>query len=95
MRDDAERREMIEALQMENDLLAVALAALRAELESGRIEPEDPAARTISAERLERLQRAERDLKRLLARLGSGVPGWVLRRTRGFRRLEQRYGAEE
>jgi len=94
MREHEERQALIEALQMENDLLSMEVAALRAELTSGRVEPDDPAARPIAAERLERLQRAERDLKRLLRRLGSGPQGWLLRRRRGFRNLERRYPDE-
>ena len=94
MRDDDEHRALIEALQMENDLLAMEVAALRAELSSGKAEPDDPSALVISTERLERLQRAERDLKRLLRRLGSGPQGWLVRRWRGFRNLERRYPDE-
>jgi len=82
---------LIEALQMENDLLTTEVAALRAELTSGRREEEDPSARRISAERLERLTQAERDLKWLLRRLGAGAPGWVLRRFRGYRLIEARH----
>jgi hypothetical protein len=93
MRDEAADRALLDALQMENDLLSMEIGALRAELGSGRSDPDDPSARTVSAERLEQLQLAERDLKRLLARLGSGVPGWFLRRTRAYRNLEQRHGA--
>jgi hypothetical protein len=89
--EDPDLAALVEALQMENDLLATEVAALRAELASGRREEEDPSARRISAERLERLTRAERDLKWLLRRLGGGTTGWVLRRFRGYQVLEERY----
>lgn len=91
MADDPELEALIEALQMENDLLAMEVAALRAEIGSGRPEQDDPSARRISAERLERLTAAERDLKWLLRRLGGGVKGWVLRRFPGYRTLEARH----
>jgi len=89
--EDPDLEGLVEALQMENDLLATEVAALRAELASGRREEEDPSARRISGERLERLTRAERDLKWLLRRLGGGTRGWVLRHLRGYRVLEERY----
>jgi hypothetical protein len=82
---------LVEALQMENDLLTAEVAALRAELASGRREEEDPSARRVSAERLERLTQAEHDLKWLLRRLGGGARGWVLRRFRGYRVIEDRH----
>ena len=91
MAEEPELEAMVEALQMENDLLGTEVAALRAELASGRREEEDPSARRISVERYERLTRAERDLKWLLRRLGGGTMGWVLRRRRGYRVLEERY----
>lgn len=91
MAEPPEPYELVEALQMENDLLTAEVAALRAELASGRREQEDPSARLLSAERLERLTRAERDLKWLLRRLGGGTPGWLLRRFPGYRVLEERY----
>jgi hypothetical protein len=89
--EDPDLEALVEALQMENDLLAMEVAALRAELASGRPEQEDPTARRVSAERLERLSLAERDLKWLLRRLGGGAKGWVLRRFRGYRTLEARH----
>lgn len=91
MPDDPDLEGMVEALQMENDLLTAEVAALRAELASGYREEEDPSARRISAERFARLTRAERDLKWLLRRLGGGTRGWVLRRFRGYRVLEERH----
>ncbi len=91
MSEDPDLEALVEALQMENDLLTTEVAALRAELASGSREEEDPSARRISAERLERLTRAERDLKWLLRRLGGGTRGWVLRRLRGYRILEERH----
>jgi hypothetical protein len=42
-------------------------------------------------ERHEADRRAERDLRRLLRRLGSGPLGWLVRRRAGFRALEERY----
>jgi len=89
--EGSELEALVEALQMENDLLATEVAALRAELASGRREEEDPSARRIAAERLERLTRAERDLKWLLRRLGGGTRGRILRHLRGYRVLEERY----
>ena len=91
MPEDSGLEALVEALQMENDLLAIEVAALRAELASGRREQEDPGERRISAERLERLTTAERDLKWLLRRLGGGARGWVLRRFEGYRTLEARH----
>jgi hypothetical protein len=82
---------LVEALQMENDLLAAEVASLRAELASGRREEEDPSSRRISADRLQRLVQAERDLKWLLRRLGGGSVGWLLRRFRGYRVVEDRH----
>jgi len=82
---------LVEALQMENDLLTAEVAALRAELASGRREEEDPSARRVSAERWERLTQAEHDLNWLLRRLGGGMKGRVLRRFRGYRVLEERH----
>lgn len=91
MPEDPNLEALVEALQMENDLLATEVAALRAELALGHREEEDPSARRISAERLERLTRAERDLKWLLRRLGGGTRGRVLRHLHGYRVLEERY----
>ena len=91
MAEDPDLEELVAALQMENDLLALEVASLRAELASGRRELEDPGERRISAERLQRLTRAEHDLKWLLRRLGGGAKGWVLRRFRGYRTLEARH----
>jgi hypothetical protein len=95
MHDEEELQALVEALHMENDLLAMEVAALRAELASGRPEVEDPRSRTVSEERLERLARAERDLERLLRRLGRAPQGWLIRRTRGYRNLAERYLDED
>ena len=91
MDESPDLESLVEALQMENDLLTAEVAALRAELASGRREEEDPSARRVSAERLERLTQAEHDLKWLLRRLGGGAQRWVLRRFRGYRVIEDRH----
>lgn len=91
MDENPDLESLIEALQMENDLLTTEVAALRAELAAGHRQEDDPSARRISAERLERLTQAERDLRWLLRRLGSGVKGWVLRRFPGYRVIEERH----
>lgn len=80
MSDDAER---IRRLETENDLLAFEVEALRSA--GGDLEHGPDAAR------LAELEQAERDLRWLLRRLGSGPWGWLVRRRRGWRRLADRH----
>jgi regulator of replication initiation timing len=77
----------IRALEMENELLSLELESLRAVLESGRPQLEHE----VDDARIRELLRAEKDLKRLLRRLGKGPAGQVVRRTPGYRNLAARY----
>jgi hypothetical protein len=45
----------------------------------------------VDHERHEELRQAQRDLVRLLRRLGRPPLGWVLRRQKGYRRLRKRW----
>lgn len=73
----------LESLEMENDLLALEVASLR----RGAADVEHP----MAAERLARLEQAEKDLHWLLRRLGTGPLGWLARRRTGYRRLAARH----
>jgi hypothetical protein len=84
----------IRALQMENDLLSLEIEALRARL-AGETDAEHPDAVLVDGERLRRLEAAQRDLKWLLERLGTGPIGFIVRRRRGYRRLIERHLTEE
>ena len=78
----------IDALRMENELLAFEVRFLKAQL----AETERLKARLAEAENsIERLERAERDFVLLLRRLADSPFGWFLRLRRGFRNLEQQY----
>ena len=87
MHDDG--RDMVEALQAENELLTFENQALRAQLSANLSDHDDP--RAIGPERMSELLGAERDLKRLLQRLGRGPTGYLIKRFRGYRRLVGRY----
>ena len=75
----------IDALRMENELLAFEVRFLKAQLAEaerlkGRLEESEHAT-----------ERAEKDLVLLLRRLANSPLGPVFRRRQGFRTLEQRY----
>lgn len=74
-------------LRLENQSLRAHLAA---ENPGSRIAGLDDAV--VPAAELETLQRARKDLRWLLKRLGRGPIGWIVRRREGFRRLEQDWG---
>jgi hypothetical protein len=77
----------IRSLEMENELLSLEVESLRAVLEAGRPQLEHP----VDDARIRELLRAEKDLKRLLRRLGKGPAGRVIRRSPGYRNLAARY----
>ncbi len=84
--------EDVERLQKENDLLAVEVQVVRARASGHRQEVEDLEAELAAARRqIKELDRARRDLTRLLQRLGRRPHGWLFRRLRAFRRLEERW----
>ena len=76
----------IDALRMENELLAFEVRFLKAQLaEAERLENERLRSR------LEESERAEKDLVLLLRRLANSPLGPFFRLRQGFRTLEQRY----
>ncbi len=76
----------IDALRMENELLAFEVRFLKAQLaEAERLENERLRSR------LEESERAEKDLVLLLRRLANSPLGPFFRLKQGFRTLEQRY----
>jgi len=77
----------IDLLRMENELLAFEVRFLKTRLG----EPAKIPGSTTSLNRLGYLEEAERDLILLLRRLSGRPTGPVLRRTRSFRTLEQKY----
>ena len=106
MKDEFYTPTDLDALRMENELLAFEVGFLRAEVaESERLktrlaESERSAAQlkdrlterlTESERSVARLEQAERDLVLFLRRLANSPLGWLFRLWRGFRILEQRY----
>ena len=89
----------IDALQMENELLAFEVRFLKAQLAEAERFDERLRSRLEESEcslaplrsRLEEAERAEKDLVLLLRRLANSPLGPVLRLRQGFRTLEQRY----
>ena len=85
----------IDALQMENELLAFEIRFLKAQLaDIQRLKKSHQShlAETQRLEsRLEASERAEKDLVLLLSRLANSPLGWLFRFKRGFRTLEQKY----
>ncbi len=76
----------IDALRMENELLAFEVRFLKAQLaEAERLENERLRSR------LEESERAKKDLVLLLRRLANSPLGPFFRLKQGFRTLEQRY----
>jgi Tfp pilus assembly protein PilN len=82
----------IDALQMENELLAFEIRFLKAQLADLQRLKKSHLAETQRLEsRLEASERAEKDLVLLLSRLANSPLGWLFRFKRGFRTLEQKY----
>jgi Tfp pilus assembly protein PilN len=82
----------IDALQMENELLAFEIRFLKAQLADIQRLKKSHLAETQRLEsRLEASERAEKDLILLLRRLANSPLGWLFRFKRGFRTLEQKY----
>ena len=77
----------IDLLRMENELLAFEVRYLKSRLG----EPATITGSSTSLNRLGYLEDAERDLILLLRRLAGRPTGPVLRRTKSFRTLEQKY----
>ncbi len=85
MPDSPEER--IRALELENELLQLEIEALGEQLATGRA----PLEHQVDDARLRELIRAEKDLKRLLRRLGRGIPGLAVRRFGAYRSMVERY----
>jgi Tfp pilus assembly protein PilN len=82
----------IDALQMENELLAFEIRFLKAQLADIQRLKKSHLAETQRLEsRLEASERVEKDLVLLLSRLANSPLGWLFRFRRGFRTLEQKY----
>ena len=82
----------IDALQMENELLAFEIRFLKAQLADLQRLKKSHLAETQRLEsRLEASERAEKDLVLLLSRLTNSPLGWLFKFKRGFRTLEQKY----
>jgi Tfp pilus assembly protein PilN len=82
----------IDALQMENELLAFEIRFLKAQLaDIQRLKKSHLAETQRLGSRLEASERAEKDLVLLLSRLANSPLGWLFRFKRGFRTLEQKY----
>jgi Tfp pilus assembly protein PilN len=82
----------IDALQMENELLAFEIRFLKAQLaDIPRLKKSHLAETQRLESRLEASERAEKDLVLLLSRLAHSPLGWLFRFKRGFRTLEQKY----
>jgi hypothetical protein len=79
--------ERIRALELQNELLSLEIETLRRRLADGGPDLEHP----VDDARLRELLRAEKDLKRLLRRLGKGLPGRFVRWYAGYRMLAARY----
>lgn len=77
----------LDLLRMENELLAFEVRYLKSRLG----EPAKITGSSTSLNRLGYLEDAERDLILLLRRLAGRPTGPVLRRTKSFRTLEQKY----
>ena len=85
----------IDALRMENELLAFEVRFLKAQLAESerlksRLEESERSAAQIRG-RLAEAERAEKDLVLLLRRLPKGPLGWFFGLRQNFRILERRY----
>ncbi len=78
----------IDALRMENELLAFEVRFLKAR--QSRLEEAERSAAQLR-ERLAEAERAEQDLVLLLRRLANSPVGWFFGLKQNFRILEQRY----
>jgi hypothetical protein len=85
----------LDALRMENELLAFEVRFLKAQLaESERLKSlleESERSAAHLRDRLAEAERAEQDLVLLLRRLPKGPLGWYLGLRQNFRILERRY----
>jgi len=79
----------IDALRMENELLAFEVRFLKAQYKT-RLEEAERSATQLRA-RLAEAERAEQDLVLLLKRLPKGPLGWLFGLKQNFRILERRY----
>ena len=85
----------IDALRMENELLAFEVRFLKAQLAEverlkNRLEESERSATQLRS-RLAEAERAEQDLVLLLRRLAKGPLGWFYGSRQNFRILERRY----
>ena len=85
----------LDALRMENELLAFEVRFLKTQLAEAerlknRLEESERSAVHLRS-RLAEAERAEQDLVLLLRRLSRGPFGWFFLLKQGFRVLEQRY----
>ena len=87
----------IDALRMENELLAFEVRFLKAQLQleeverlKSRLEESERSAMQLRS-RLAEAERAEQDLVLLLRRLAKGPLGWFFGTRQNFRILERRY----
>ena len=85
----------IDALRMENELLAFEVRFLKAQLAEverlkSRLEESERSATQLRS-RLAEAERAEQDLVLLLRRLAKGPLGWFYGSRQNFRILERRY----
>jgi hypothetical protein len=86
-----ERRRLSRALYLLAAIPAGPGGALDETAVSRLLFEQGEAGREAPGGRPEADRQAERDLRRLLRRLGSGPLGWLVRRRAGFRVLEERY----
>ena len=77
----------IDSLRMENELLAFEVSFLKARMAGAG----KRAGSTGSLSRVSYLEEAEQDLVLLLRRMGGSPLGYILRRNKSFRTLEERY----
>ncbi len=78
----------MDALRMENELLAFEVRFLKSRLGGGGV---SSGSRPPALSRLSHLKEAENDLVLLLRRMGSSPLGPLFRLKKEFRTLEQRY----
>lgn len=81
----------LDALRMENELLAFEVRFLKTRLAAGGSQPERTPGATTTAGRLAYLEGAETDLVLILKKLLNGPAGPLLRSRGSMRTLEQRY----
>lgn len=98
-KDDFYKPTDIDALQMENELLAFEVLFLKAQLAEterlrSRLEESERSVAQLRS-RLEESERAEKDLILLLRRLANSPLGPFFRFKQNFRVLEQRYLATD